>query len=111
MESVLANDKIISIHEPGNGASGFLDDHYKIKISSKKLFSGRYQVKFYANVTEHKQLYGYVLVNAGEKITDVVDKIRHRLDRLTARDSFHHINLYTIGKREADDLNFIIFDA
>lgn len=101
----------ISIQHFFSADSDCLDDKYKIRLTSKKLHSGRCQVKFYAQVSDHKQLYGYVLVNATETLRQVVEKIRQRLDKLNTHDSFHHINLYTIGKRNADDLNFIIFDA
>ncbi len=98
-----------------SGVSAFdaseYDDQYKIKITSKKLHSGRCQVKFYACIANRKQLYGYVLVNAEETLKKVIERIRMRLDRMNTKDSFHHINLYSIGKKDADDLNFIIFDA
>lgn len=101
----------ISIAEVLSPQPEFADDKYKIRLSSKKLQSGRCQVKFYAQVSDHKQLYGYVLVNATETLRQVIEKIRLRLDGMNVNDSFHHINLYSIGKRNTDDLNFVIFDA
>lgn len=104
-------DKMISTDEAGGLESSVLEDKYKIRLTSKKLNSGRCQVKFYAQITDHKQLYGYVLVNSTETLNQVIEKIRGRLDKMKSHDSFHHINLYSIGKRDSDDLNFIIFDA
>lgn len=103
--------KMVSTYEAGGLESSVLEDKYKIRLTSKKLHSGRCQVKFYAQVTDHRQLYGYVLVNSTETLNQVVEKIRARLDKMKTNDSFHHINLYSIGKRDSDDLNFIIFDA
>lgn len=84
---------------------------YRLKLTSKKLRSGKCQVKFYASVERKKSLYGYVLADAGETLKDVVEKIVSRLDQVKSRDSFHHINLYSIGKRSHADANFLVFDA
>ena len=111
MDIQLLQDNDISMSAVSTFDTSHFDDQYKIKITSKKLHSGRCQVKFYASIADRKQLYGYVLVNAEETLKNVVERIRGRLDRMSTRDSFHHINLYSIGKRDADDLNFIIFDA
>jgi len=105
------SDNNVSMSVVSSYDASHFDDQYKIKITSKKLHSGRCQVKFYANVSEGKQLYGYVLVNAEDTLKKVIERIRMRLDRMKTNDSFHHINLYSIGKKDADDLNFIIFDA
>ena len=104
-------DKMVSSEEAEGLQASVLEDKYKIRLTSKKLHSGRCQVKFYAQITDHKQLYGYVLVNSTETLNQVIEKIRSRLDKMKSHDSFHHINLYSIGKRDSDDLNFIIFDA
>lgn len=84
---------------------------YRLKLTSKKLRSGKCQVKFYASLERKKKLYGYVLADAGETVKDVVEKIITRLDQVKSRDSFHHINLYSIGKRNQSDTNFLVFDA
>lgn len=87
------------------------DTDYSLKLSSKKLKSGKCQVKFYATVRTNKNMYGYVLAEAEETLREVVGKIKLRLDQVKNRDSFHHINLYTIGKRQPNDTNILIFEA
>lgn len=87
-----------------------IGDDYKLKLTSKKLKSGKCQVKFYATIKAKKKLYGYILADAGESLKDVVVKIIERLNAVKTRDSFHHINLYSIGKRSSSDANFILFD-
>ncbi|MBV6644596.1 MAG: hypothetical protein KI790_04060 [Cyclobacteriaceae bacterium] len=87
------------------------DDHYKLRLSSKKLKSGKCQVKFYATVHERKDLYGYVLVDSGQTLKDVVVRIKDKLNTIQRRRDFQHIHLYSIGKTNQDDLNFIIFDS
>ncbi|MEQ9286998.1 MAG: hypothetical protein RIG77_08830 [Cyclobacteriaceae bacterium] len=84
---------------------------YKLKLTSKKLSSGKCQVKFYAALEKKRDLYGYILADAGESLKDVVVKIINRLNMVKSRDSFHHINLYSIGKRDQNDTNFILFDS
>lgn len=84
---------------------------YKLKLTSKKLSSGKCQVKFYAALEKKKDLYGYILADAGESLKDVVVKIINRLNMVKSKDSFHHINLYSIGKRDHNDTNFILFDS
>lgn len=87
------------------------DDDYSIKLSSKKLQSGKCQVKFYANVHDRKDMYGYVLVDSDKTLKDVVIKIKEKLRTIRQTREFHHLHLYSIGKMGKDDLNFIIFDS
>jgi len=84
---------------------------YKLRINSKKLKSGKCQVKFHASLETKKSLYGYVLADAQETLKDVVEKIVTRLDQIKGKDNYHHINLYSIGKRTVNDTNFIMFDS
>ncbi|MEQ6118618.1 hypothetical protein [Reichenbachiella sp. MALMAid0571] len=83
---------------------------YKLQLTSKKLNSGKCQVKFYAALEKKKNLYGYILADSGESLKDVVVKIINRLDMVKSRDNVHHINLYSIGKKDQHDTNFILFD-
>lgn len=87
------------------------DDDYSLKLTSKKLQSGKCQVKFYANVHDRKDMYGYVLVDSNKTLKDVVIKIKEKLRTIRQTREFHHLHLYSIGKMGKDDLNFIIFDS
>lgn len=87
------------------------DDDYSLKLTSKKLQSGKCQVKFYANVHDRRDLYGYVLVDSDKTLKDVVIKIKEKLHTIRQTREFHHLHLYSIGKMGKDDLNFIIFDS
>jgi len=86
-----------------------VDDHYGLKISSKKLMSGRFQVKFYATVKESKELYGYLLVEPEDSLKYVVGKIRERLDILNHAVEYRHFHLYDLGTENQEDPNFLIF--
>ena len=87
-----------------------LDDYYKLKISSKKLTSGRFQVKFFATIKSDKQLYGYLLVESSETLKSVINKIRKRLKVLDHTHEYQHFHLYHIGKESQDESNFLIFE-
>jgi hypothetical protein len=84
---------------------------YNLKLSSKRLKSGKCQVKFSALLNKKKQLYGYVLVNAEDTLKEVVISIKSRLDLVKHRDTIHHINLYAVGTRSSLADNFIVFDS
>ncbi len=86
------------------------DDDYKLKINSKKLKSGKCQVKFSAIVRERQDLYGYVLVDAEKTLRDVVVSIKERLHTISRTRDFHNLHLYSIGKTGREDMNFLIFD-
>ncbi|MEQ8582961.1 MAG: hypothetical protein RIC30_11510 [Marinoscillum sp.] len=87
------------------------DDEYALKLNSKKLKSGKCQVKFYATIRERKDMYGYVLVDANKTLRDVVVTIKEKLHTIRQTKEFHHLHLYSIGKSGRDDMNFIIFDS
>ena len=82
-----------------------------LKLSSKKLSSGKCQVKFYITIRRKKQLYGYVLAEARTTLKEVVENIERRLTRMQKDDSCHHWNLYRIGKQKPQDLNIYIFEG
>lgn len=81
-----------------------LNDLYKLRITSKKLSSGKYQVKFYATVHQQKSLYGYALVDAGETLKAVIEKISNRLDELDYGSAYPQIHLYNSLQEPSDDM-------
>lgn len=87
------------------------EDYYNLRLTSKKLKSGKCQVKFYATIREKQDMYGYVLVDAEKTLKDVVVNIKEKLHTIRQTKDFHHLHLYSIGKNEKGDLNFIIFDS
>ncbi|PIB35062.1 hypothetical protein BFP72_06455 [Reichenbachiella sp. 5M10] len=84
---------------------------YKLRLSSKKLKSGKCQVKFHASLETKKNMYGYVLADSGETLRNVVEKIYLRLDQFKNKRNAHHINLYSIGQHCSKDNGIIMFDA
>jgi hypothetical protein len=109
MNTALIDTTIDNWHQGLTDVS-FSDD-YKLRLSSKKLNSGKCQVKFYATVRGCKDLYGYVLVEADQTLKDVVNGIKDKLSTIHHTNDFHHIHLYSIGRQQPDRFNFIVFDC
>lgn len=86
-----------------------LDERYKLRITSKKLKSGNYQVKFFASVNERKNLYGYLLVGADETLKGVIQKIKSRLRLLDLKDEARQFDLYNLRADAVQEPNFMIF--
>ena len=84
---------------------------YKLKIISKKLASGKCQVKFYASQSNQRSLYGYTLVEAQATLKDVVESITRKLDHRQQSDNYDLRQMYSLAREEEDDAtNFMIFD-
>ncbi len=81
----------------------------KIRIFSKKLPSGKCQVKFFVNSDSGNTYYGYTLVKSGCKVSDVFIRIYRKLQEIDHPDMYFHGHLYRIGTENYPDPNFIIF--
>jgi len=85
---------------------------YKLKLCSKKLESGKFQVKFYASKEEpSKDLYGYVLVDAKDTLKRVVSTIKSRLHLMEEADEYYHTHLYAVRKAPPPTSEFMIFKS
>ena len=82
----------------------------KLKIDSKKLNSGNYQVRFQTSTNNVKFNYGYVLAQQGTSLKDVLDKIREELSKMHQRDLYFHAHLYSLGKTKQRLNEFVVFD-
>lgn len=97
----------LMVYETGESGDSF----YNLKLTSKKLKSGKCQVKFFATIRQEKDMYGYVLVDAEKTLKEVVTGIEDKLSTISQTRDFQHLHLYSIGKEGKNDLNFIIFDS
>ncbi len=86
------------------------DDYCKLKLSSKRLTSGKCQVKFTASVDNREDYYGYVLVESNHTLKEVVLRIKDKLTTIRNNRDFHQMHLFSIGKEKPSDMSFIIFD-
>ena len=79
---------------------------YKLRLFSKRLSSGNYQVTFYAN--ENK--YGHVLVSERSTLNEVVCRIHKALQKLSKGDLYYHGHLYSLNKLSQRNHNLVIFN-
>ena len=106
--NINSKSKIMEVDDVGT--SLIMNDHYDLKIESKRLISGNFQVKFFARLKQKKPFYGYVLVDAACTLKEVVLRIRNKLSLIQSQKDFRQTHLYSIGKSSDLDLNFIIFN-
>jgi len=76
---------------------------YKLKLSSKRLRSGKYQVKFYLSKPENNGFYGYLLTSGGTSVKDVVARIYDRL-------GIGETQTGSLGFASVDDNEMVIFE-
>ncbi|MGK7396974.1 MAG: hypothetical protein ACNS62_20530 [Candidatus Cyclobacteriaceae bacterium M3_2C_046] len=86
-----------------------MDADFHLKLLSKKLQSGRCQVKFQATVSPSTKLYGYFLANPDDKLKDVVDAIHQKLTHLNQHTDPFHAHLFCLGKPKSWFKDFIIY--
>ena len=85
---------------------------YKLKLCSKKLESGKFQVKFYVSKgTETQDMYGYVLVDAKDTLKRVVATIKGRLNLMEEANEYYHTHLYAVRKAKPPRSEFMIFKS
>lgn len=70
----------------------------KLKLQSKKLKSGKVQVKFSITSASHNNCYGYVLTDAEATLKEVVNSIQWKLSLLNNADRYYHHHLYSLNK-------------
>ena len=81
----------------------------KLKIYSKKLSSGKSQVKFFLTSKKGKAYYGYMLVESGKTIRYVMETILHKLKDIADPERYYHQHLYHIGDKSNFDPSFLLF--
>lgn len=81
---------------------------FKLKIRSKKLDSGRFQVDF-ATDGFSDNYYGYVLAESQTPVQEVVEKIQRHLEALQTSDRYFQPNLFSLGRREVNTGRIMIF--
>jgi hypothetical protein len=83
---------------------------HKIRIYSKKLPSGKCQVKFYLTTTKGNPYYGYILVESGKTVRHVVETILEKLKDIDQPDRYYHKHLYNVGTKSSFDSTFMVFN-
>ncbi|MFZ6001509.1 MAG: hypothetical protein ACOYW3_13445 [Bacteroidota bacterium] len=81
---------------------------FKLKIKSKKLDSGRFQVDF-ATDGFSDNYYGYVLAESQTPVREVVEKIQRHLEAVQTSDRYFQPNLFSLARREVNTGRIMIF--
>ena len=84
-----------------------VSDH-KLKLSSRKLISGRFQVNFSTEGSDGGY-YGYVLAESKTSVKEVIEKIGHHLEAIHQTDKYFQPNLFSLGKRQENAGGIMIF--
>ena len=82
---------------------------YKLKIDSKKLESGKHQVRFQTQNENEKSKYGYILAEEGSTLKEVIERIRRELIAMKKGDLYFHSHLYSLGKTKQRN-NIFVFE-
>jgi hypothetical protein len=82
---------------------------YRIRIFSKKLSSGKCQVKFYLKSNKKTPYYGYLLVDSGRTVNDVIEMIYTKLKKIDQPDLYFHDHLYNLQRKSKNDPDFMLF--
>lgn len=80
---------------------------FKLKLSTKKLNSGRFQIAFSTDASDG--FYGYVLAEPRTPVREVVEKIERHLQAFHQADRYFQPNLFSLGKRAINSGRIMIF--
>ena len=86
-------------------------DGLQIKIESKRLKSGKCQVKFFTDGLMKDKFYGYTLVEGDKTLMEVVREIKGKLARIGDIDSYYQENLFSIKLNQQRIKDLVIFKA
>lgn len=81
---------------------------FKLKLKSKKLDSGRFQVDF-ATEGFRSDFYGHLLAEPQTSLREVVEKIQRHLGAVQKMDKYFQPNLFSLGSRHINSGRMMIF--
>src|SRR5262245_38703377 len=81
---------------------------FKLKLKSKKLDSGKFQVNF-STEGFRSDYYGYLLAEPQTSLREVVEKIQRNLGAAQTSDKYFQPSLFSIGTRHVNRGTFMLF--
>lgn len=87
-----------------------MNNYYKLKLLSKRLQSGRCQIKFVVSDDAKEKMYGYLLTESGATLRDVVCKIEDKVRQRVNGDVYYHQHLYNLAEPSKHNDNILIFE-
>jgi hypothetical protein len=85
-------------------------DTIKLKITSKRLISGRFQVNFVSHMFS-QEYYGYLLAESRTPVREVVEKISRHVEAMQYSERYLQRNLYSLTHRKATSGKILIFKS
>ncbi len=85
-------------------------DSFKLKLTSKRLHSGRFQVNF-TTYAFSQEFYGYLLAEPKTPVREVVEKISRHVDAMKCSERYLQRNLFSLTHREANTGRILIFKS
>jgi hypothetical protein len=80
----------------------------RLKLGSRKLLSGKYQVNF-STEGPTEEFYGYLLAEPQTPVREVVEKISRHLEAMHCSERYHQRNLYSLTNRQINTGKILIF--
>lgn len=84
-------------------------DGLQIKIESKKLKSGKCQIKFFTTGLLKEDFYGYTLVEGDRTLMEVIRAIKIRLSDVGNINNYYQKNLYSMKRNRSRVEDFVLF--
>jgi hypothetical protein len=79
-----------------------------LRLTSKRLSSGRFQVNFFADGFD-QPCYGYLLADKESLVSDVIEKIRRHVLAMQNRDAYFQRNLLSLHSRNVHSGRILLF--
>lgn len=83
---------------------------YKLKLYSKRLQSGKCQIKFVVSSSSEPGLYGYLLAESGSTLREVVHTIENEVRYIQQVGNHNHSHLYNLASRQKRKDQILIFN-
>ena len=81
---------------------------HRLKIKSKKLHSGRFQIDFSTEGLADG-FYGYLLAEPKTSVTEVIEKIDRHVRAMANTERYFQRNLYSFGNRQNNSGRILVF--
>lgn len=80
----------------------------RLKLKSKKLDSGKFQVNF-STEGSNQDFYGYLLAEPFTPVQEVIAKINRHIVSMNNRPHYLQRNLFSLGKKQINSGRILIF--
>ena len=87
-----------------------MERDYKLKLYSKRLKSGKCQIKFEISSSTLPGMYGYLLAESGSTLREVVNTIEHEVRYIDKGGSYYHAHLYNLASKHQRRDPILIFN-